>query len=148
LPSKSLGKKVFLAFTIPPLVLVGLLLIFIAWAVRPGLEEISFPKQGILSLPEKTLETKTDPSTLTVVSYNIGYASGDKNNQGAVLAVREVEENIKAMMEALRPLQPDLLFLQEVDFFAKRSFDINQMENIAQALGLPHAAYVVTWNKK
>lgn len=146
--SKSLGKKVFLTFIIPPLVLVGLLLIFIAWAVRPGLDEIEFPKQGILSLPEKTLEAKTDPSTLTVVSYNIGYASGDKNNQGAVLAVREVEENLKAMVESLGQLQPDLLFLQEVDFFAKRTFDINQMENIAQALGLPHAAYVVTWNKK
>jgi endonuclease/exonuclease/phosphatase family metal-dependent hydrolase len=90
----------------------------------------------------------THPSSLTVVSYNIGYASGDKNNQGDVLARQEVENNLGKMAEALRPLQPDLVFMQEVDFASHRTFEINQLEWLGRALNLPYGAYAVTWNKK
>ena len=41
----------------------------------------------------------------------------------------------------------DILCLQEVDFRAERTLDINQLEYLAKGLDLPYTAYVVVWNK-
>ena len=78
----------------------------------------------------------------------MGYASGKKNNRGALLHKNEVQENLDRMVVALKKLKPDLVFLQEVDFFAERSFDTNQMKFLSQGLSLPYVAYVVNWNKR
>jgi endonuclease/exonuclease/phosphatase family metal-dependent hydrolase len=81
------------------------------------------------------------------VTYNIGYASGDKNNRAASLSRPEVEKNLENIALALKQLRPDLLFLQEVDFGSARTFYIDQLQYLGQRLGLPYAAYVLTWNK-
>lgn len=147
MPSKNFGKKLVLGFVFFDLLLVAAFLIFLAYAIQPAVQESQFPSHQIVKFGEPA-PTHADPSSLTVVSYNIGYASGNKNNQGNVLSRKEVEENLSKMAEALRPLQPDLVFLQEVDFFARRTFEINQLERLAKDLGLGYGAYVVTWNKK
>src|SRR5690606_20559225 len=49
--------------------------------------------------------------------------------------------------ELLR-MRPDLIFLQEVDFRSARSFDIDQLRLLCEKLGMPYAAYTLTWNKK
>jgi endonuclease/exonuclease/phosphatase family metal-dependent hydrolase len=146
--AKSFGKKLFLAFLLSDLLLIAAFLIFLGYAIRPGVDESHLPAQGVVKFFEPSSSTPSDPSGLTVVSYNIGYASGDKNNLGDVLSRAEVEKNLAKMAVVLRPLQPDLLFLQEVDFFSHRSFDINQMERLAKDLELPYGAYAMTWNKK
>jgi endonuclease/exonuclease/phosphatase family metal-dependent hydrolase len=66
---------------------------------------------------------------------------------GDVLTRVEVEENLTTIGKALKPLQPDIVFLQEVDFASHRSFEINQLEVLGKALDLPYGAYAVTWNK-
>lgn len=78
----------------------------------------------------------------------MGYASGNKNNKGAILTKQEVIGNLEAMIQELKKFSPDIVALQETDFRAKRTFNINQLDYLAHGLGLPHAAYAVTWNKR
>lgn len=132
-----------------PLLLIGMFLVFLTWALQPGLSADQFPPEAILHYPVSTkLPPKEAPATLTILSYNMGYASGEKNNRGAMLNIKEVQENLDRMVMSLKHLQPDMVFLQEVDFFAQRSFDINQMKFLAEGLGLPYVAYAVNWNKR
>lgn len=108
---------------------------------------MDFPSSGIFSTGHKT-ETSNVQGALTLVTYNMGYASGLKNNQGNVLTREEIAQNLNTMITTLKAKNPDVVALQEVDFFAKRSFDSDQARVLADGLGLPYMAYTVTWNKR
>ncbi len=120
---------------------------FLIYATRPALDASRFPSNKILHFLQFDSKNLASPSSLKVISYNIGYASGLKNNQGAILSREEVQQNLESIASALKKQDPDLVFLQEVDFHAARSFDINQLNFLAEKLRMPYAAYVVTWNK-
>lgn len=131
--------------------ILGLIILLeICWlitiAAKPAMTEKKFPSQGLIEFPV-TPAPKSD-SSLRVVTYNIGYASADKNNRGSVLTRDEVEKNLGEMIGALKKFNPDIVALQEVDFNSSRSFGLDQFKILAEGLGLPHTAYVVTWNKK
>src|SRR3989339_1077320 len=83
---------------------------------------------------------------LTVVTYNIGYAYGLENNKGGRLTKSDVTRNLLQMIDALRQSNPDILFLQEVDFHSRRTYDINQAVLIANALNMPYSAHSLTWD--
>ncbi|MFO1519951.1 MAG: endonuclease/exonuclease/phosphatase family protein [bacterium] len=120
---------------------------FVFWAKSPLLSPEKMPPEGIVRLFDSPADFAL-PEELKIVTYNIGYASGDKNNRAVSLSRAEVEGNLNAMAKALEPLHADIVCLQEVDFHSARTFDINQMEFLGKALNLPYAAYVVTWNKR
>lgn len=116
-------------------------------AASPG----SYPTQQVIhysDIPSVEINPQSPPQTLKVITYNIGYASGDKNNLPVKLKREEVEAHLKEMAEALQKENADILLLQEVDFASQRTFYINQMEYLAKALQLPYAASAVTWNKR
>ncbi|MFO1463485.1 MAG: endonuclease/exonuclease/phosphatase family protein [bacterium] len=144
-----MAKKILkFAFYLLALLVAGFGL-FLGYALQPGVSPQKLAQAGILSFaPDAGKVPLSQPKELRVVTYNIGYASGEKNNKGAILSREEVEKNLDAIVTRLREFKPDLVFLQEVDFHAKRSFDIDQMRRLAEGLGLPYGAYVVTWNKK
>jgi endonuclease/exonuclease/phosphatase family metal-dependent hydrolase len=119
--------------------------IFIYYAIGPGISESKLPRSAVLKFGESAAAV-AKPSKLTVVSYNIGYGSGLKNNQEPVTEA-EHQANLEKMASDLQSLKPDLVFLQEVDFRSRRSFNIDQMKFLAEKLGLGHGAYVLTWNK-
>jgi len=130
------------------LVISGVLAIALWYCLSPAVSITVFPSHAILTIPGIDLPTPTEkPKGLKVVTYNIGYASGKKNNLGSILSETEVRQNLDAIVQALTPLHPDLVALEEVDFKSRRSFDINQMEYLARGLQLPYAAYAVTWSK-
>jgi len=119
--------------------------IFVYYAIGPGVSESKFARQDVLVLgPENP--TPLPPERLSVISYNIGYGSGLKNNKDPVNEA-ELKANLEKMAGDLQALKPDLLFLQEVDFQSRRSFKIDQMRFLSAKLGMPYAAYVLTWNK-
>ena len=132
-------------------ILTGLLsvAILIGYADLPVSSSFSIPAEGIVHFSgDKPSKQTAEPDAITVVSYNIGYASGLKNNLPVFLSKAEVLQNLDAMIATLKTLKPDLLFLQEVDFNSARTYGINQMEYLARGLETPYAAYVVTWNKR
>ncbi len=121
---------------------------FLYWAIGPGIAPEKLGDSGIIFYGTTPASKPRTPLLLKIVSYNMGYASGKWNNDGHVLTKPEVENHLEQMSKTLKVLSPDLVFLQEVDFFSRRSFESSQMEYLAKALELPYAAYALTWNKR
>lgn len=89
-----------------------------------------------------------NPDTLTVATYNLGYLSGMTNQQAVTRDRGRLEANQARAISALQPLNLDVLALQEVDFDAHRSFNLNQQYALSEALALPFAALAVNWDKR
>ncbi|MBW4461325.1 MAG: endonuclease/exonuclease/phosphatase family protein [Nodosilinea sp. WJT8-NPBG4] len=88
-----------------------------------------------------------NPEQLNVVSYNIGYLSGLTNQQAVERDKALFEANQATALAALKTLQPDILALQEIDFDAYRSFNLNQQEAASAALEMAFGAIAVNWDK-
>lgn len=85
-------------------------------------------------------------TTLKIVTYNMGYASGQKNNQAISLTEDEVKNNLVQIATILKATQADVICLQEVDFDSARTFGINQLDFINTILGFQSKIPVITWN--
>lgn len=89
--------------------------------------------------------------TFTVITYNIGYLSGLANaasSDGSVEQSQQLfDHNLKTAIAALKTQKPDLVGLQEIDIAAKRSYNVNQVAELAQALGFRAAAVGINWDK-
>jgi endonuclease/exonuclease/phosphatase family metal-dependent hydrolase len=86
--------------------------------------------------------------TLSIISFNIGYLSGMTNN----LPVRPDKDffksNLDKAIELFRDLAPAFIGFQEIDYMAKRSYYMNQVDSIANHTGFSYGAYVVNWDKR
>lgn len=120
----------------------------IFYARQPAVTNPDMISPRIHIIPVKELSSDSHKNTLTVVTYNIGYASGEKNNQPQKLTKQEVLHNLNTMVALLKDVDADIIALQEVDFSASRTHGIAQWHYLAEKLGMPYAATVVTWNKK
>ncbi len=121
----------------------------IYYAAGPALKNGDWDPAGLRQYSSPAISDLTKPpERLKVISYNIGYASGNKNNKAAPLSEQEVRDNLDNMILELQPLNADIIALQEVDLRAQRTFDIDQLQYLARGLNLPYTAYVTTWNKR
>ncbi|MBE9137661.1 endonuclease/exonuclease/phosphatase family protein [Nodosilinea sp. LEGE 07088] len=89
-----------------------------------------------------------NPEQLSVVSYNIGYLSGLTNQQAVVRDRTLYDTNQATAIQALGALEPDILALQEIDFDAYRSFNVNQQYAVSAALEMSYGAIAVNWDKR
>ena len=83
-----------------------------------------------------------------VATWNLGYLSGMDNNTANPRSghdFRLAAEDAQALLERVAP---DLLLLQEVDFGAKRSFEVDQGALLARRLDFGEAALAKTWDKR
>ena len=92
--------------------------------------------------------TKAAADEFTVVAYNIGYLSGLTNNQAVTRDESLYRQNLETAIAALQTVNPDILALQEIDLDARRSFRVNQVEALANALAYPQQAIAVNWDKR
>lgn len=127
--------------------LLASLVIFYFWA-----SSSSYPREKYAEIVE--YKTKTDNETdtnseniFTVVTYNIGYLSGLTNNLAIDRNKQLFENNLKTAITALQPFKPDLIGFQEIDLDSKRSFNINQVNKIAEALNFARGAIAINWDK-
>lgn len=93
------------------------------------------------------LESESPDETYTVITYNIGYLSGLTNNLAVDRSQQLFENNLNTALNALKPLKPDIIGLQEVDINSHRSFGVNQVTELAQGLNLGYGAIAINWNK-
>lgn len=126
---------------------VATLASLVYWASRPAVDSTRLPREGITHFAEITA-TASPAQAMHIITYNIGYAYGDKNNTGLSLTERQVRQHLDDMIASLSDRRPDILGLQEVDFAARRTHRIDQLAYLAQGLRLPFAAYVITWNRR
>ena len=84
-------------------------------------------------------------SRLRVVSWNVAYARGRKDDAGDLRDEATIRRNLVAIAHVLRTLDADVVALQEVDFDSARTHGIDQVAWLAREAGYPWAARVETW---
>jgi endonuclease/exonuclease/phosphatase family metal-dependent hydrolase len=99
---------------------------------------------GIIETIPGTLEIWPPPADdLVVLSYSIAYGLGESRQRGVNRAA--VYDRLDAVIETLAASGADVVLLQEVDFASRRTYDIDQLQYIAAALGWGFVARVITW---
>lgn len=93
-------------------------------------------------------EEKVEVDSFRIVSYNMGYLSGMTNNKAVDRNVILFDTNLLRINELLKSLKVDVVCLQEIDFHSKRSFKIDQLDELAESGKYPHASRVINWDKK
>jgi len=99
-------------------------------------------------------ENVTFPDTLKVMTWNVKFGGGridfffDCHGDRVIMEKGEVEQNLHALAEKIREMNPDILFLQEVDTDAKRSAFINQLQFLLDHTALNHGVYASQWKAK
>ncbi len=127
------------------LTLIGLLLlsvlIFYIWGSSPWY-------LGEANQVKTFNKTPAEPKdTLKVMTYNIGYLSGMKNNLPVEMPEELFNENLVALIEFLEIQDPDIIGFQEIDFGGRRSHYQNQLDSIAKKLGYHMAYSSINWDK-
>jgi endonuclease/exonuclease/phosphatase family metal-dependent hydrolase len=96
--------------------------------MTPGRKTACLLVAALACLPTHSPDAGVQPDELRVVSYNIRHGRGDDN------AV-----DLERTANVLRPLQPDIVGLQEVDDRATRSGGVPQAGRLGQLLDMHHA---------
>lgn len=137
-PLRKWLKRVALALTLLVVVVLGLFTVNGLWLAAgetPVVGEYANVKPAV---PHKV------PGEVRIVAYNI--AKGFAHTGGLTFASKaEVEGRLKLMAVAIRLQQPDLVFLSEAMTECGPA-DVNQVEYLARACGLPHYAFGENYN--
>lgn len=144
--------KIGLTIGIVLLLIAAVLAMLLASEYKPAPEE----EVAISGTTEKTLKPG---QSFTITSWNIGYggldASADFFMDGGKTVNQEseahVQNTVHHLAEQAAELNSDIFLLQEVDIHSRRSFYINQAEQIQQAIEQDHAvqsAFAYNFNVK
>src|SRR4051812_29112696 len=86
---------------------------------------------------------------LKVLTWNISYGYGMGSEGTADYEPRpqtHFESSLNSISELVRNLDIDVVLLQEVDFHAKRSCYLQELDVLARKSGLLYRNEIVTWN--
>jgi endonuclease/exonuclease/phosphatase family metal-dependent hydrolase len=75
----------------------------------------------------------------------MAYGLGDPRQPGRRSTPAAVYDRLDAVIETIAASGADVALLQEVDFASRRTYDIDQLQYIAAALGWGFMARVITW---
>ncbi len=101
---------------------------------------------GIVEAIPDALETEPLPSDeLVVLSYSIAYGLGVPPSAGPPGDAIALYDRLDQIIETIAASGADVVLLQEVDFASRRSYDVDQLQYIAAALGWGFVARVITW---
>lgn len=127
-------------------VILSLLIVFVGfyfWASSSNFSTNEHSKILTNNFPSKN----NSDSIFSILTYNIGYLSGMTNNLAVEKPESLFKENLNLVLNRLKKINPDIIAFQEIDFASKRSFDVNQQNEIA-ALGYNYVGEAVNWDKK
>jgi endonuclease/exonuclease/phosphatase family metal-dependent hydrolase len=128
-------------------ILAVLLLLFgaVLWA-GGGKTLHEAQSSGIIETIPGALEALPPPAEeLVVLSYSIAYGLGDSRQPGRRVEPAAVYDRLDAVIDTIAASGADVVLLQEVDFASRRTYDIDQLQYIAAALGWGFVARVITW---
>jgi len=135
-------KRIFKFLIATILLLIVSIIIFFFWASAPNYSEKDYS-----NLKENNYEQIIDTDSIySIVTYNIGYLSGMTNNKAIVKPKELYTDNLKKVKYEFELLNADIIAFQEIDYASKRSFKINQQDEIAK-LGYNFIAEAVNWDE-
>lgn len=85
--------------------------------------------------------------TLTIMTYNTGWLSGMTNNLPVERDEELYKENLENVINSLNGFHQNIIACQEIDIDADRSFNYNQPDSLAKALGYKYGGLAVNWDK-
>ncbi len=113
------------------------------WASSPN-----YTKGHYSQLIENTFpKTVTGDSVYSIISYNIGYLSGMTNNLPVLKPKSLFDNNLNRVYAEFEKINADIICFQEIDYHSKRSYYVNQQEEI-QKLGYNYVFQAVNWDLK
>lgn len=86
--------------------------------------------------------------TLRVMTYNLGYLSGMTNNLGVSREKSLFDGNMEKAHQLINNIRPHLIGFQEIDYGAKRSFHVQQLEQLVTANDFSIALQSINWDKR
>ncbi len=138
-------RLIRLAFFLLALLSVALMLLaaFFFWASSGTLSE-----DELASTATYAAEPAPPRDTFAVMTYNIGYLSGMTNNRPVVRSRTLFANNLVQAARLIQRADPDVVGFQEIDFGASRSFDVDQLGELAERLGYAASATAVNWDER
>jgi len=109
--------------------------------------------------PENTDTEKTD--TLRIMTYNIAHGRGPVNvsrfpksfgeffyeyGLNSQMTKESMYLKLDQIAKLINNLNPDLVSLNEIDFNAYWSFEVDQLEYLSKKIGMKYYAYGTKWN--
>ena len=128
----------------PILLLLVAFALFYFWASGSQLEENELSTLVKYESPRQNHHK----DTFRVMTYNIGYLSGMTNNLPVVASKDLHSDNLTAAISFLKNSEADFIGMQEVDYAAKRSYMVNQLDSLAKYCDYGYGAKAVNWDKK
>lgn len=133
-------KKILLIIVI---LLISGFLVFYFWAQTPQFDSADYN-----DMDEFSHSYQPPSDSINILTYNLGYLSGMNNNLPVDLSESSVNMHLTQAKELINKHGIDVLALQEVDFNSKRSFHMNQYEELAKACFFTNGAMAVNWDKR
>ncbi len=96
--------------------------------------------------------TAPPKDTLIVMTWNIKFGGAridfffDCYGDRVVMTRTEVLQNLAGLLRKIRQVNPDILLIQELDRFSKRSAYVDMLKYIADSSGLSYAVYASQWD--
>ena len=90
-------------------------------------------------------QTQGNDSTFSIITYNIGYLSSLTNNLPVAKTKKLFDDNLLRAYNEFDKVDADIICFQEIDYYAKRSFYVNQQVEL-QKLGYNHIFQAVNWD--
>ena len=107
----------------------------------------NYPRKNYAEIIDYPSSAPRNQNEFTVITYNIGYLSGLTNNQAVSTEKKLFDDNLKTVVEALKPLKADFIGFQEIDLASKRSFKVNQVLELAEQVSFNQGAIAINWDK-
>ncbi|MGB1042179.1 MAG: endonuclease/exonuclease/phosphatase family protein [Tenacibaculum sp.] len=117
--------------------------VFFFWASSPTIDEGEYAKL----IENKHPQNIDNDSVYSIVTYNIGYLSGMTNNRAVAKPKELFEANLNKVENGFKKVNPDIIALQEIDYNASRSYEVNQEDKLAK-LGYNYVAHGVNWDER
>ena len=125
------------------LTLIILFIGFYFWASSSNYDFNEYSKIQEFNFPSKI----NNDSIFTIITYNIGFLSGMTNNLPIKKEKLFFDDNLNTVLTQFKKINADIIAFQEIDFASKRSFDVNQQNEIAK-LGYNYVGQNINWDKK
>ncbi len=130
----------------------GILLFVFVIACEPLVYDFDSTEDAVSYQAQKISALPATADTLTIMTWNIRFGAGrlpwfgDACGERVILTENEVKTNLRRIADEINEIQPDILFLQEVDVQSKRTAYIDEMQWLLDHTDLNYGAFASIWH--
>ncbi len=133
------------------IIIIGLILFMASCDPFNTKIEDDAPEDAITEYTADVIKAPNSTDTLKVVTWNVKFGGGridfffDCWGDRVLMTEDEVESNMSSIVHAINRLDPDIIFLQEIDIDSKRAAYVDQVQYILDNTDLNYGIYGSQW---